>query len=181
MYSEGTELWCDKCKKRWVMDEYGRLKAKDGETEFEHIPDWAAWERECVRREVRDGTYFFEDDVRVETLPSWTKFYKQGMGKFRQTPEGTTIECNYYGEPYTLFKKPLNLESVHIEYDYLGRGDCVDISIPDDSFWCYFTKRDVLTKLSFATEEIFFFEHEKKLEKRRKRALAAAEKDKSGE
>ena len=43
---------------------------------------------------------------------------------------------------------------MHIEYDYLGRGDCVDISIPDDSFWCYLTKRDAITKISFATEEM---------------------------
>ena len=25
----------------------------------------------------------------------------------------------------------------------------------DDSYWCYLTKRDAITKLSFATEEIF--------------------------
>ena len=43
---------------------------------------------------------------------------------------------------------------MHIEYDYLGRGDCVDISVPDDSFWCYTTKRDVITKIAFATEEM---------------------------
>ena len=43
---------------------------------------------------------------------------------------------------------------MHIEYDYLGRGDCVDISIPDDSFWCYVSKKDCITKISFATEEI---------------------------
>lgn len=174
MDSAGTELWCDACKKRWIMDEYGRLSATEGETEFAHIPDWSDWERECVRKEIREGTYYFEDDVRVETLPNWTKFYKHGMGKFIQTPSGTTIQCNCYGAPYTLFKKPLNLESVHIEYDYLGKGDCVDISIADDSFWCYFTKRDVITKISFATEEIFFFEQEKKLAKRRQRAEACA-------
>lgn len=44
---------------------------------------------------------------------------------------------------------------MHIEYDYLGRGDCVDISTQDDSFWCYLSKRDAITKLSFATEEIY--------------------------
>ena len=43
---------------------------------------------------------------------------------------------------------------MHIEYDYHKRGDCIDISIPDDSFWCYVSKRDVITKISFATEEI---------------------------
>ena len=137
------------------MDEYGELHAVEGETEFPHIPDWSNWERACVREEIENGTYYFEDDVRVETLPNAWKFYKQGMGKLIQTPEGTTVKCNYYDEQeYELFRSAQSLESMHIEYDYLGRGDCVDISIPDDSFWCYLTKRDAITKISFATEEI---------------------------
>ena len=152
--SEGCELWCNHCGKRWHMDEYGRLHALSGETEFVHIPDWSNWERACVRKEIEDGTYYFEDDVRVETLPGSLKFYKQGMGKLIQTPDETIIKCNYYGEDYTLIKSAGELECMHIEYDYLKRGDCVDISVPDDSFWCYVSKRDVITKLSFATEEI---------------------------
>ena len=152
--SKGTKLWCNCCKKTWEMDEYGQLHALEGETEFPHIPDWSNWERACVREEIDNGTYYFEDEVRIETLPNAWKFYKQGMGKLIQTPEGTKVECNYYGEPYELFRSAKSLESMHIEYDYLGRGDCVDISIPDDSFWCYLTKRDAITKISFATEEI---------------------------
>ena len=144
------------------MDEYGQLHALDGETEFPHIPDWSNWERECVRKEIEEGTYYFEDDVRIETLPASWKFYKQGIGKLIQTPEGTTIKCNYYGEPYELFRSAKSLESMHIEYDYLGRGDCVDISIPDDSFWCYLSKRDAITKISFATEEIHKLASKKK-------------------
>lgn len=153
--SDGTKLWCNACKKEWEMDEYGRLSSIEGETEFTHIPDWSNWERECVRKEIEEGTYYFEDDVRIETLPGSLKFYKQGMGKLIQTPTETRIECNYYGEPYVLKKSAMSLESIHIEYDYLGRGDCVDISIPDDSFWCYLSKRDAITKLSFATEEMY--------------------------
>lgn len=144
------------------MDEYGELHALDGKTEFSHIPDWSNWERDCVREEIENGTYYFEDNVRVETLPGSQKFYQQGMGKLIQTPEGTTVKCDYYGEAYELHRSAMHLESMHIEYDYLGRGDCVDISVPDDSFWCYLTKRDAITKLSFATEEI----HKLALEKR---------------
>jgi len=152
--SDGTMLWCNHCGKKWEMDEYGRMKAMTGETEFAHIPDWSNWERECVREEIDNGTYYFEDEVRIETLPGSWKFYKQGMGKLIQTPDETRIECNYYGEPYTLVRSAKSLESMHIEYDYLKRGDCVDISIPEDSFWCYLSKRDAITKLSFATEEM---------------------------
>lgn len=152
--SKGTKLWCNCCGKTWEMDEYGQLHAPEGETEFSHIPDWSDWERACVREEIDNGTYYFEDEVRIETLPNAWKFYKQGMGRLIQTPEETRVECDYYGEPYVLRRSAKSLESMHIEYDYLGRGDCVDISIPDDSFWCYLTKRDAITKISFATEEI---------------------------
>ena len=163
--SEGTKLWCNCCKKTWEMDEYGELHALEGETEFSHIPDWSNWERECVREEIVNGTYYFEDEVRVETLPGSWRFYKQGMGKLIQTPEGTTVKCNYYGEDHTLVRTAKDLESMHIEYDYLKRGDCVDISIPDDSFWCYLSKRDAITKISFATEEIHKLAIKKKEEK----------------
>lgn len=153
MHSEGTGLWCEHCGKTWEMDEYGRLNALEGDPIFSHIPDWSKWERECVRKEIEDGTYYFEDDVLVYTLPD-TKFYKQGMGKFIQTPTETRLECNYYGEDYTLVRNAKSLDSMHIEYDYKKKGDLIDISIPDDSFWCYMTKRDVITKISFATEEM---------------------------
>lgn len=154
MDSAGTKLWCRECGKRWEMDEYGRLQARKGETEFAHIPDWSRWERQCVREEIENGTYFFQDTVQVETLPGSGKFYPQGEGRLVQTPAGTRLECSYYGEDFTLVRTARSLESLHIEYDYLGRGDCVDLSIPDDSFWCYLTKRDAVTKLAFATEEM---------------------------
>lgn len=159
--SKGDTLWCNACGKKWRQDEYGRLVALEGETEFAHIPDWSNWERECVRREIEDGTYYFEDTVRVQTLPNWWKFYNHGEGKLIQTPEGTRIECTAYGEPTVVEKKPLELYSMHIEYDYRGRGDCVDISTSDDTYWLYLTKRDAITKLSFATEEIYKLAKEK--------------------
>ncbi len=168
--SDGTMLWCRHCGKHWEMDEYGQLHAKEGETEFSHIPDWSSWERDCVREEVEKGIYCFEDTVRIETLPGSLKFYKQGTGRLIQTTEETRIECNYHGKDYTLVRSAKSLESIHIEYDYLGKGDCVDISIPDDSFWCYLTKRDAITKLSFATEEIHKLAMKKAKEERLNRA-----------
>ena len=168
--AKGDTLTCTHCGKSWIMDKYGRLSATEGDTEFAHIPDWSAWERECVREEIRNGTYYFEDEISIETLPSWTRFYKQGKGRLIQSAEGTVIECeNLYGEGKAVIKKaPLELESLHIEYDYLGRGDCVDISVLGDSFWCYLSKKDAITKLSFATEEIHFLAQENRKRKNTK-------------
>jgi hypothetical protein len=165
MHSEGIHLWCEACGKKWEMTELGELKALEGETRFSHIPDWSKWERACVRKEIREGTYRFEDEVIVETLPNSLKFYHQGKGKLTQTPEGTTLDCeSVYGEPLHVEWKPLNLDSMHVEFNYkksrTAKGDCVDLSVPDDSYWCYTTKRDVIVKLAFATEEIHFFAKE---------------------
>ena len=128
-----------------------------------------------ARKEIEEGIYYFEDDIRLETLPNAWKFYKHGMGKLIQTSEGTTIIGNCYGEPIEVHKSAMNLSSMHIEYDYLGRGDCVDISVPDDSYWCYLTKRDAVTKLSFATEELYLYAKESAPARRPRAARAKNE------
>lgn len=164
--SKDARIWCRACGKGWQMDEYGVLRAEEGETEFSHIPDWVKWERATVRDEVRSGDYRFEAEVTVHTLPNAKRFYDQGTGKFVQTAEGTRLTCTAYGKPVDLFWAGTELESVHVEYDYPFRkkkykhnifGDCIDISVKDDSYWLHpLGLRDQLTKISFATEEIYF-------------------------
>lgn len=176
MYSEGTRLWCAACGKAWQMSELGTLAAEEGETEFEYIPDWTKWERQLVRDEVRSGRYRFEDEVTVHTLPNAKRFYDQGKGKLVQTIEGTYLTCTAYGEEKELAWTAQELESVHIEYDYPFRkekykknifGDCIDISVKDDSYWLHPVHlRDQLTKFSFATEEIYAYAQERMREKK---------------
>ena len=171
MHSEGTRLWCAACGKAWQMDELSQLQAEEGETEFRYIPDWTKWERACVREEVRSGKYRFEDEVTVHTLPNAKRFYDQGMGKLTQTLDGTVLECTAYGEKKTLVWAGTELESVHIEYDYPFRkekykhnifGDSIDISTPEESYWLHPVHlRDQLTKISYATEEIYFLARER--------------------
>lgn len=166
MYSSGTTLECRHCGKKWEMTEYGQLKAHDGNTRFTHIPDWFKWERENVRREVESGDYYFEDEIEVHTLPK-NKYYAQSKGRFRQDMTGTHFWCNAYGKPFEMHLAPNELESVHIEFNYRDRkkkepfGDCLDISNLDDSFWIHpVNKRDVIMKISFATEELYRLAHE---------------------
>ena len=171
MYSEGTRLWCNHCGKAWQMSPLSELTAEEGETEFTHIPDWTKWERALVREEVRSGQYHFEDEVEVHTLPNAIKFYHHGKGKLVQNLEGTYLECTAYGQEVKKHWAPTELESIHIEYDYPFRkkkyrncliGDCVDISTPDESYWLHPVHgRDRLTKISFATEEIYELAKEK--------------------
>ncbi len=182
MASEGARLFCKACGKTWEMDELGRLQALEGETEFSHIPDWYEWERANVRREIEAGEYSFEDEVDVYSLPRTMRFIHLGKGTLKHDPEkGFVLEGTYRDAPYCIERAPQGMYGVHIEYDYcyVRPEDCIDISTDKDSFYCYPTKTDVVTKLSLATEEIYKIHMERraaeKKARRARKAVKAAE------
>ena len=158
MASKGIELFCTECGKRWTLQEDGTLSAQSGETEFSHVPDWFEWEREQVRAQIERGEYRFEDEVDVYSMPRCWKFEPLGKAKFTHDPEnGFTIEGFYRGQPYRINRAPLQINSLHVEYDFphIKPFDCVDISTEDDSFYCFPTKENVITKMAFATEVLY--------------------------
>ena len=158
MSSKGTEIFCTACNKRWNLNEDGTLSALIGKTEFSHVPDWFEWERAQVREQIRRGEYSFSDDVDIYSQPRCWKFEHLGAGKLtHDVKEGFIVEGFYRGEKYRIQRKPIQNNSLHIEYDYcyIKPFDCVDISTETDSFICYPKKENVVTKLAFATEEIY--------------------------
>ena len=158
MTSQGSRLTCTACGKGWELEEDGSLRALEGETEFSHVPDWFEWERSQVRRQIEDGTYRFEDDVEVYSLVEPWRFRKLGMAKFTHDPDnGMVVRGHYNGKDYQIVRPPLGMYGVHIEYDYcyLRPEDCIDVSTDDDSLYCYPVKQNVVTKVSFAVEEIY--------------------------
>ena len=161
MRSEGAEIYCTECGKRWELLECGSLKAKEGETEFSHVPDWFEWERAEVRAEIESGSYSFTDEVEVYSLPRCWKFEDLGKATLTHTPdEGFLLMGHYRGKDYRICRQPLQTNSLHVEYDFphIKPFDCVDISTEDDSFYCFPKKENVVTKLSLATEEIYKIE-----------------------
>ncbi|MBQ4332422.1 MAG: 1-acyl-sn-glycerol-3-phosphate acyltransferase [Clostridia bacterium] len=159
MASQGTEIYCTECGKRWNLNEDGTLSALEGDTEFSHVPDWFAWERTQVEAQIAAGTYSFEDEVEVYSMPRCWRFEKLGRATLRHHPEeGFVLEGHYNGRDYRIQRQPIQQNSLHIEYDYcyLKPEDCVDISTENDSFYCYpLTRTDVVTKLAFATEVLY--------------------------
>ena len=158
MNSEGTQLYCKACGKRWNWNEDGYLQALEGETEFDHIPDWFNWERQQVKKQIEDGTYSFSDEVEVWSLPHIWRYVPLGKAKLTHDAEnGFRLEGHYRGQRYYIHRQPQQTNSLHVEYDFapLKALDLVDISTENDSFYCCPSKRNVLTKLAFATEEIY--------------------------
>ena len=174
MTSSGARIMCEACGKAWEMDTLGQLHAVNGETEFSHIPDWFEWERAQVRQQIADGTYHFEDEVEIFSLPHAWRFQKLGKGKLTHSIEnGFVVEGQHNGAPFLIHRPPLGMYGVHIEYDYcyVRPDDCIDISTENDSLYCYPTKQNVVTKLSFATEELYKIKMAERAEKKKSARL----------
>ena len=158
MGTKGAEIFCTHCGKHWVLQENGQLRATEGETEFPHIPDWFEWERAQVREQIQRGEYRYEDEVDVYSFPRCYRFIPLGKAKVRHNlEEGFVIEGHYRGEDYRIHRAPKTMNSLHVEYDFhrFRKENCFDISTETDSFYCYPTNPDIITKLAFATEEIY--------------------------
>ena len=169
MGTKGAEIFCNHCGKRWFLQENGQLKATEGETEFPHIPDWFEWEREQVRQQLLAGEYSYEDQVDVYSFPRCWRFIPLGKARVRHDFEnGFTIDGHYRGQDYHIHRPPKGMNSLHVEYDFhrFRKENCFDISTETDSFYCYPTNPDIITKLAFATEEIYKLHLAAKVHKR---------------
>jgi hypothetical protein len=137
------------------------LKATGGKTEFSHIPDWFEFQKANVRKQIEDGTYYFEDEVSIESLPNADGYISLGKGKLKHDINGFVLEGMENNEKLELIKEPLSMYGLHIEYDYFKKGDCIDLSTHKDTYYIYpLNKKNVVTKLHFAVEEIYKIKHD---------------------
>ena len=136
------------------MDEYGSLSAREGETEFSHIPDWFDWERKCVREEIERGEYSLDLEVDILMTATDYKFYRIGEGRLRHGKDGFILD----GCDGTLHyeHKPLCAHTVNSDFYFYPIGDVISFGNSDGLFYCFpKTKDDVVCKARFAAEEIY--------------------------
>jgi len=157
MRSEKLTLRCESCGKAWEMSELGELSAHSGETGFSHIPDWYEWERLNVRREVQEGKYSSSSNVRIESLPNDKCFIVfDHPGVLTHDMNGFKLTGEYDGKTFELEWPASQMHSCHIEYDYMGRGDCVDLNTNDDTLYLFPDNNEfAITKVALATEELY--------------------------
>ena len=111
-----------------------------------------------MRQQILRGEYQYEDELEVYSFPRCYRFIPLGKAKVRHDFEnGLTIDGHYRGQAYHIHRPPKGMNSLHVEYDFhrFLKKNCFDISTETDSFYCYPTNPDIITKLAFATEEIY--------------------------
>lgn len=153
MEGKGTELVCHACGKRHTLSVFGRLEADDGETRFPHIPDWYAWERDCVREELENGTYRLDTAVDVGMMIDYKALYMVGEGHLVHDENGFVLTgCN---GALRYEQKPLASYGLNSDYFWYEIGDVIGIGNREALYYC-FPKTDVsVTKARLAAEELY--------------------------
>ena len=154
MVGKGIHLTCHHCLKQYELTETGFLKALEGETEFTHVPDWYAWERECVRKELENGTYKLDVPVDIYMMVDTKCVYKVGQGQLTHTVDGFTLKgCN--GE-IDYKQSPKSSYSLYSDYYWYQIGDMISIGDERAQFYCFPKESgDIVAKTRLAAEELY--------------------------
>ncbi len=154
MHGEGITLSCKACGKRYTLDEYGKMEAEDGVTEFAHIPDWFAWQRTSVRAEVLADIYSLDIPVEILMTVSDCKLYRVGEGRLKHTTNGFVLEgCDgklHYEQ------KILASHSLNSDFNWYEIGDMISIGNNEHLFYCFPKEEgDIVAKTRLAAEEMY--------------------------
>jgi len=162
MEGKGIHLTCHGCGKKWEMDVYGQLAACEGQTEYPHIPDWYTWQRQCVRRELEDGTYLLDTDVDIAVQVNLDGVCMIGSGHLTHSLEGFRLTGADGQLDYT--QSPVASHTLYSDYYWYEIGDVIGIGNNEFSYFCFPKGEVSVTKARLATEELY------KIRKTRKKA-----------
>lgn len=154
MIGKGIHLTCQHCQKEYELTEDGFMKANQGETEFAHIPDWFAWQRECVKQELVTGTYCLDVPVDIYMMVDTKGIYHVGDGQLQHTKEGFHLT----GCDGTLdyIQKPGASYTIIGDFYWYEIGDAIGIGNEKVQYYCVPKDAvDVVAKTKLAAEELY--------------------------
>ncbi len=150
---KGTKLTCKHCGKEWELTPFGELKATNGTSRFTHIPDWYAWERNCVREELEEGKYSLEADVKIGMMVDYKAIYMVGEGHLSHSNDGFTLTGCDGRLNYT--QNPLANYGLYSDYFWYELGDIICIGNKDALYYCFPQGNTPVAKTRMAAEELY--------------------------
>ena len=153
MEGKGIHLTCHACGKRWEMDAFGQMAACEGETEYAHIPDWYSWQRECVRRELEDGTYLLDEDVDIAVQVNLDGVCMIGSGHLTHDLNGFHLTSDDGQLDYS--QSAVASHTLYSDYYWYEIGDVIGIGDNEFSYFCFPKANVSVTKARLATEELY--------------------------
>lgn len=155
MIGQGTSLVCTHCNEEYELTENGYLDNVNGNTLFNHVPDWFSWERECVREEVFSGKYAASVHGCVYATIDHKAVYKLGKGSLYHDINGFVLKDDKGNTVHE--QKSLACYSLYSDFYWYEVGDIVSIGTQEIRYYIVPKEKDVVAKLRLATEEIYKF------------------------
>ena len=152
MEGKGTALVCNACGTKWEMDEYGQLVCDTG-AGFSHIPDWYSWQRECVRGELEEGSYLFDEDVDIIVQVNLDCVCRIGSGRLTHDSEGFRLVGADGALDYR--QSAVFSHTVYSDYYWYEVGDVIGIGDNEFSYFCFPKNNVSVTKVRLAAEELY--------------------------
>ena len=151
---KGTGLTCKACGKGWTLDEYGYLRAvEDSSAGFTHVPDWYAWERACVKKEIEEGRYLLDIPVDILAMVNTDAVYRVGEGRLVHDREGFHLTGCEGKIDYRQSRKMSY--SLYSDYFWYEIGDMISIGDTKIQYYCFPKKEAIVAKARLAAEEMF--------------------------
>ena len=161
---KGIRLSCKACGSSWILNEYGFLEREAGEAgsrmtppaerDFDHVPDWYAYERSCVRKEIENGTYRMELPVEIMAMVNTDAVYRVGEGILTHTEAGFRLtgckgKIDYRQTPAASY-------SLYSDYYWYELGDMICVGDTRIQYYCFPKEKGAnVAKARLAAEELF--------------------------
>ena len=154
MKGSGEDITCGACGKTYRLREDGQLEAKDGVTEYPHIPDWFRWQRRDVREQIEDGKYRLDMKVGIRVMTDMKAVYEVGDGRLIHDENGFILHSDDGVISYS--QSPVAAYSVYADYFWYELGDMICIGDKKKLFYCFPKDQSVpVAKIRLAAEEMF--------------------------
>ena len=154
MLGKGNAIQCTACGRKHFLTEYGKLVTKGGKLSFSHIPEWYAWEREELKREIEEGRYSLDVPVDICVSIDTKRLYHVGEGRLTHTEEGFSLSgCDGKLE---YKQRPLASYTVNSDFNWYEISDVIGIGNNDILYYCFpKNSGDIVAKTRLATEELY--------------------------
>ena len=154
MKGEGSTLTCPICGKVYELTTNGFIKALDGETEINHIPDWYKWERECVKEEILSNRYDITLDVDVYMMNDTYHVYNLGDGVLTHNNEGFKLEA--FDGKLECIVPAKQTYTINADFFWYQIADVITVNDAKASYFCFPKgSKDIVAKMRLATEELY--------------------------
>lgn len=161
---KGTKLTCKNCGKEWELTPLGELKPNGFDSKFTHIPDWYAWERECVKDELISEKYSLETDVKIGMMVDYKAIYMVGEGHLSHSNHGFILTGCDGKINYT--QNPLANYGLYSDYFWYEIGDVICIGNKDALYYCFPQDNTPVAKTRIAAEELYKLARKSKRKKK---------------